>query len=231
MNIFICDDEIEVLNFISNILKNNLSSECNIYAYSDYKKLVSDIRNKKVDILIMDIVFDDTSGIDIVKENSKYLEDTQLIYVTGYDDYIEDVFETDLMYLLKKPITEEKIMKAISKAFEIISESLKYIVVKCGKDNRKININEINYVESEGRLIKFNLDREVITTYGKISDVEGELDTSFLRTHKSYLVNMKKIKNYALNKVVLENNRVLPISRTYAKKSKETIFDFLKMSD
>lgn len=231
MNIFICDDEIDVLNSIVHILKNNLSSECNIYAYSDYKKLVNDIHNKKVDILMMDIVFNDTLGINIVKENAKYLKETQLIYVTGYDDYIEDVFETDLMYLLKKPLTEEKIMKAINKAFELISESLKYIVVKCGKDNRKIYINDINYIESEGRLIKINLDGEVITTYGKISDVEGELDISFVRTHKSYLVNMKKIKNYALNKVVLENNKVLPISRTYARKCKDTIFDFLKMSD
>lgn len=231
MNIFICDDDINVLNSITNILKNNLSSECNIYTYSDYKKLVYDISNKKVDILIMDIVFDGITGIDIVKKYSDYLKNTQLIYVTGYDDYIEDVFETNLIYLLKKPINEEKITKAINKAFENINESLKYIVIKCGKDNRKVYINDINYVESEGRLIKFNLDREVITTYGKISDVDGELDNSFVRIHKSYLVNMKKIKNYALNKVVLENNKVLPISRTYAKKCKETIFDFLKIGD
>lgn len=231
MNIFICDDDINVLNSITNILKNNLSSECNIYTYSDYKKLVNDISNKKVDILIMDIVFDGITGIDIVKKYSDYLKNTQLIYVTGYDDYIEDVFETDLIYLLKKPVNEEKLMKAINKAFDNINESLKFILVKCGKENRKICVNDINYVESEGRLIKFNLDREVITVYGKISDVDGELDTSFVRIHKSYLVNMKKIKNYALNKVVLENNKVLPISRTYAKKCKETIFDFLKNGD
>lgn len=231
MNIFICDDDKDVLNSISSMLKNDLFNEINIYTYSDYKKFVNDICSKKVDILIMDIVFDDISGIDIVKKYADYLENTQLIYITGYDDYIEDVFETNLIYLLKKPINEEKIMKAINKAFENINESLKYIIIKCGKDNRKVYINDINYVESEGRLIKFNLDREVITTYGKISDVDGELDTSFVRIHKSYLVNMKKIKNYALNKVVLENNKVLPISRTYAKKCKETIFDFLKIGD
>ena len=228
MNIFICDDEINVLNSISNILRSNLSSEYKIHTYTDYNDLSNSLRTKNADILIMDIVFDDANGVDIVKDNVKYLRNTQLIYITGYDDYIEDVFETDLIYLLKKPITEEKLMKAINKAFELINESLKYIIVKCGKDNRKIYINDINYVESEGRLIKFYLDGEVITTYGKISDIEGELDISFVRIHKSYLVNMNKIKNYALNKVVLENNKVLPISRTYAKKCKETIFDFLK---
>lgn len=231
MNIFICDDDLDVLNSISNILKNNLSKEYKLFIYSDYKELVSDIKNKRVDILIMDIVFDEITGIDIVKENAKYLKNTQLIYITGYEDYIEDVFETDLIYLLKKPINEVKLMKAVSKALELINESLKSIIIKCGKTNRKVYINDINYVESEGRLIKFNLDGEVITTYGKISDVEGELDISFVRTHKSYLVNMKKIKNYALNKVVLENNKVLPISRTYSKKCKETIFDFLKSQD
>lgn len=231
MNIVICDDDVDVLNSISNILKNNLSNEYKIYTYKNYKDLVSNIQNKKVDILIMDIVFDEITGIDIVKDNVKYLKNTQLIYITGYEEYIEDVFETDLIYLLKKPINEEKLMKAINKAFELINESLRYIIVKCGKINRKVYINDINYVESESRLIKFNLDGEVITTYGKISDVEGELDVSFIRTHKSYLVNMKKIKNYALNKVVLENNKVLPISRTYSKKCKEIIFDFLKSQD
>lgn len=231
MNIFICDDEIEVLNFISNILKNNLSSECNIYAYSDYKKLVNDLHNKKIDILIMDIVLDDDLGVNIVKDNARYLKDTQVIYITGYDDYIEDCFETNLIYILRKPINSKRLLQAVNKACNNLRDVNKSIIVKIGKDNKKINIKDINYIESEGRLIKFNLDREVIAVYGKISDVEEELGLLFVRVHKSYLVNMDRIVNYTIDKVELNNGKVLPISRTYTKSCKDIIFNYLKDSE
>lgn len=231
MNIFICDDDINVLNSISTILKDNLSNESNVYTYSDYKKLVNDLHNKKIDILIMDIVLDDELGVNIVKDNARYLKDTQVIYITGYDDYIEDCFETNLIYILRKPINSKRLLQAVNKACNNLRDVNKSIIVKIGKDNKKINIKDINYIESEGRLIKFNLDREVIAVYGKISDVEEELGLLFVRVHKSYLVNMDRIVNYTIDKVELNNGKVLPISRTYTKSCKDIIFNYLKDSE
>ena len=230
MNILICDDNKAVLDYLSNILINKYSN-CNVTKCSNYEDIVNNIRINKFDILIMDIVLDGKNGIDIVKDNENYLSNTQVIYITGYDDYIEDCFETNLVYILRKPISEDKLLQAVNKALSNIREENKSIVVKIGKDNKRINIRDINYVESEGRLIKFNLHNEVITVYGKISDVEEDLGLLFVRVHKSYLVNMDRIVNYTIDKVELNNGKVLPISRTYNKSCKEIIFNYLKDSE
>ena len=230
MNILICDDNKAVLEHLSNILINKFSN-CKVINCSNYEDIVNNIRNNKIDILIMDILLDDNNGIDIVKDNQSYLSNTQVIYITGYDDYIEDCFETDLVYILRKPVSEHKLLNAVNKALNNIREENKSIVVKIGKDNKRINIKDINYVESEGRLIKFNLSDEVITVYGKISDIEEDLGLLFVRVHKSYLVNMDRIVNYTIDKVELNNGKVLPISRTYTKSCKDIIFNYLKDSE
>lgn len=230
MNIFICDDNRDILDYIDSILKRRLSNY-NIYTYSKYEDLVKDINDIKVDILIMDIVLNNKNGIDVVKENIDKFSNTQIIYITAFDDYIEECFETNLIYVLRKPIVEDKLMKAIDKAICNIRDVNKSIIVKVGKDNRKINIKDINYIESEGRLIKFNLSEEIITVYGKISDVEDDLGLMFVRIHKSYLVNMDRIVNYTINKIELKNGKSLPISRSFSKSSKEIIFNYLKDSE
>lgn len=227
MNIFICDDNKSILDYISNVINTNYK-EFKIYTYSNYEEIITNIKNKKVDILIMDIVLNDNTGINIVKENQNYLSNTQVIYITAYDDYIEDCFETNLTYILRKPINEEKLLLAINKALSNINDLNKSIMVKIGKDNKKINIKDINYIESEGRIIKINLSNDIIKVYGKISDIDDQLGSSFVRIHKSYLVNMNRIINYNFNKVKLDNGKVLPISRSYNKSSKEIIFNYLK---
>lgn len=230
MNILICDDNKEVLEYISDVIVSH-STNCRVIKCIDYDSALKYINNEKIDVLIMDIVLDKNTGIDLVKDNVDKLSNTQVIYITGYDDYIEECFETNLIYILRKPINEDKLLLALNKALNNLSKENKSIVLKVGKENKRVNIKDINYVESEGRKIKFNLGDEVITVYGKISDIEDDLGKLFVRVHKSYLVNMDRIVNYTINKVELNNGKVLPISRSYIKSCREIIYNYLRDSE
>lgn len=228
MNIFILDDEEVIVDSLGSMLKSIGSDKDNIYGYTDYRKFLEDIKTKKCDILFMDIRLDDTNGIELIKENGIYLKGTKLIYITGYDEYIEDVFETELVYLIKKPLNEEKVEKAYLKAIEKINKENKVIVVKTLKETRKVKINEIYYIESDARLVNIHLKNEVLVSYGKLSDMEEILKGNFLRTHKSYLVNLERVKSYKHNQVILDNGKVIPISRNSISKVKNEIFDYVK---
>lgn len=228
MNIFILDDEEVIVDSLGSMLKSIGSDKDNIYGYTDYRKFLEDIKTKKCDILFMDIRLDDTNGIELIKENGIYLKGTKLIYITGYDEYIEDVFETELVYLIKKPLNEEKVEKAYLKAIEKINKENKVIVVKTLKETRKVKINEIYYIESDARLVNIYLRNEVLVSYGKLSDMEEMLKGNFLRTHKSYLVNLERVKSYKHNQVILDNGKVIPISRNSISKVKNEIFDYVK---
>lgn len=228
MNIFILDDEEVIVDSLGSMLKSIGSDKDNIYGYTDYRKFLEDIKTKKCDILFMDIRLDDTNGIELIKENGIYLKGTKLIYITGYDEYIEDVFETELVYLIKKPLNEEKVEKAYLKAIEKINKENKVIVVKTLKETRKVKINEIYYIESDARLVNIHLKNEVLVSYAKLSDMEEMLKGNFLRTHKSYLVNLERVKSYKHNQVILDNGKVIPISRNSISKVKNDIFDYVK---
>lgn len=176
----------------------------------------------------MDIKLNDVNGIELVKENSERLKNTKLIYITGYDEYVEDVFETDLVYLIKKPLNEEKVNKAYLRAIEKIDKDNKVIIVKTLKETRKVKISDIFYIESDARLVNIHLKNEVLVSYAKLSDMEELLKGSFLRTHKSYLVNLDKVKSYKHNQLVLENGKIIPISRNSVRKVKSDIFNYVK---
>lgn len=228
MNIFVLDDEQVIVETLCNILKEICTDKDNIYGYTNYSSLLKDIKTKKCDILFMDIKLEDVNGIELIKENEDYLNGTKLIYITGYDEYVEDVFETDLVYLVKKPLNEEKIRKAYLKAIEKINNENKVIVVKTVRETRKIKINDIFYIESDVRLVNIYLKNEVLVSYAKLSDMEERLKGRFLRTHKSYLVNLDKVKSYKNNQLILENGKIIPISRNNASKVKNEIFNYVK---
>ena len=101
MNIFILDDEEVIVNSLEKMLKNTCGEKNVIYKYIDWNVFLRDIKTKKCDILFMDIRLNDVNGIELIKENGIYLKGTKLIYITGYDEYIEDVFETELVYLIR----------------------------------------------------------------------------------------------------------------------------------
>lgn len=228
MNIFVLDDEELIVNLLFTILNKVCGDKDNIYLYTDYDKFLKDIKTKRCDILFMDIRLNGANGIELVKENSDKLRGTKLIYITGYDEYVEDVFDTDLVYLVKKPLNEEKVCKAYLKAIDKINKDNKIIVVKTINETRKVKINDIFYIESDARLVNIHLKNEFLISYAKLSDMENLLGGDFLRVHKSYLVNLNKVKGYKHNQLILDNGKVIPISRNNVSKVKNEIFNYVK---
>lgn len=227
MNVVVLDDKIEIVNFVGEILNDIGVEKEKIFMFTDVNELEKKSVFRNIDILFIDIKLDKINGIDYVKKNKKIFKNTKIIYITAFDDYIEDTFETDFVYFLKKPLTSEKIKKAYEKSLSIINEENKYLVVINQKGMRKIYINDIYYIESEGRLINFHLKKDYISTYKKLSEVEEELGNFFIKCHKSYLVNIKKIENYSLARVTLDNGITIPISRSNQKKCKQIVFKYL----
>lgn len=227
MKICICDDEFNILNDIRSIL-TALDPHAIIKTYDEPQELQKILREDDIDVLFMDIKLKDTNGIDFIKQNEEYLKNTKLIYITGFTDYIEDVFETNPIYFLQKPLSEEKIKKAFLKAKEQIYQEHLFITIKSGTEKIKIKIKDIYYIESCARTVNIYLENNLYTTYEKLSMFEDALTSNFLRIHKSFLVNMDKIIKYKNNNIVLENNKVLNISRSYSKNCRDAILKYLE---
>ena len=228
MNIVVLDDDKEIVNIVGKYLVDLGVNKNNLFLFTSVNELETNFVSKRVDILFIDINLGVINGIDYVKKNRKIFRNTKIIYITAFDDFIEDTFETEFIYFLRKPLTKDKINKAFNKAINMNKKSNKYLFISNQKGKRKICIKDIIYIESSGRIINIYLKNETISIYKKISEIESELCDSFIRCHKSFIINLDKIKSYSVVKVLLDNDVVIPISRINQKKCKKIIYEYLK---
>lgn len=230
MNIVICDNESEITFYLKNVLEKVIDKQDKIWCYESDENLKKDFgkKFKIIDILFMDIKLKNSNGINFVKKNKNILKNTKIIYITGYDEFIEDTFETEPLYVLRKPLSESKVIKAYHKALEKIKEANFYIIFKTLKETIKLKKEDILYLESKGRILEIHTNKEIKKIYAKLSDFEKSYHNSFLRIHKSFLVNISKIKIYRYNKIILENDEELSISRTFQKICKEKVMNYME---
>ncbi|MFT5213990.1 MAG: two-component system LytT family response regulator [Polaribacter sp.] len=179
---------------------------------------------QKIDIFFLDINMPDISGLSLAKSiNQK----AKIIFTTAYREYAVDGFNLQAVDYLLKPISFDRFLQSIHKYFEgvsFIDSEIKieksvlkndFIFVRSDRKMIKINFDEIRYVESLSDYIKIHSVDKTITTRETIGNIETKLPAkNFLRIHRSYIVNLKKINSYT-NEFVEIGKNAIPISRTY----------------
>jgi DNA-binding LytR/AlgR family response regulator len=182
------------------------------------------VNQQKIDIFFLDINMPDISGLSLAKTiNQK----SKIIFTTAYREYAVDGFNLQAVDYLLKPIPFDRFLQAINRYFEgvyfieneikIEESTLKndFIFVRSERKMVKINFDEIRYIESLSDYIKIYLADKISTTRETISNIETKLpNNNFLRIHRSYIVNLKKVVSYT-NEFVEIGKKAIPISRTY----------------
>ncbi|MCJ8211990.1 LytTR family DNA-binding domain-containing protein [Mucilaginibacter sp. RS28] len=179
------------------------------------------LRNNKIDLLFIDINMPDISGIELVKAlDTKPM----VIFTTAYKKFAFEGFEQEALDYLLKPIDMKRFTKGVEKAIDhyqyklstkdkLQNESLyvysEYKIVK-------INIPEIEYIESMEDYVKIHVGqpKPVITLMPLKKALEKLPQDVFKRIHRSYVININKIRSVQNRRVQL-NTIELPISDTY----------------
>lgn len=229
MRIWICDDDINTLRQIYDIIMNHYL-DIDVFCFDSIDKITDGMIYP--DIIVMDIVFqNEDKGIKIVKSIQKKKPDCKVIYCSSYSSYAEKVFETDPIYFLLKPIHSQKIITAVDKALNMIEEEkAEQIVLKINHNLEPIYINDIYYVESDRRKLHIYGNFGKKTIYQKLDEFEKKVN-NFIRCHKSYLVNVKYIATFSKERVELKSGTTIPVSyKRYkiAKKQLLYILDYNK---
>lgn len=184
------------------------------------------LRVKNVDLVFLDIEMPEIDGISFLQMLKNI---PGVIFTTAYRDYAVEAFNLDVIDYLLKPISFERFVAAINKFYERGNKStdarhdakkqkVNYLNVKADRKTYKINISDIQYIESLKDYVKIIVcANEAIVAHDSLSNLEAALENcGFIRIHRSFLVALDKIKSFDAESVFLENNE-LPISRTYKK--------------
>jgi len=192
-----------------------------IAEYSSAVDTKKGLNDTECDLIFLDIEMPIINGfelLDVLKNKP------QIIFVTGKTEYAFKAFDYDATDYLQKPITQERFNLGVEKAleyhrlkFENTANENEYIFIKSNLKKRKIFINTILWIEALGDYIKLVTTEESYVILSTMKAFEKEVEEySFLRIHKSYIVNLKKIKRFN-SKFVEINNENLPLSRNKKK--------------
>lgn len=176
------------------------------------------ISSKKVDLIFLDIEMPEMSGLEFIQS---FPDVPQIIFVTSKTDYAVEAFEYDVTDYVTKPVNYERFLKAAEKArrihdvFEGENTGGMDFFVKCDSKMVKINLNELNFVEALGDYVRLITNDKKYTVLSTMKAFDAKLPSDiFMRVHKSFIINLRKIERIEKNVVHIDDLRI-PISRTY----------------
>lgn len=217
INITICDDEYTQIEYL-NALVSKWAIKRNIVVYiSEYMNAESFLfayeDNKTLDILLLDIQMKNMDGVELARRIRIENEVVQIIFITGYTDFISEGYEVSALHYLIKPIKEEKLYEVLDKAITRLHKVEKTILINTANEIRRINLNEILYIEAFAHSVKIATNTGAVETKIAISEINKMLNYSFIRCHRSYIVGLKHISHITKTDVILDNGLKIPLAR------------------
>lgn len=228
ITIGICDDDANILSQVETMIKDrfeNIEIRTFVEPY-ELERYMASADEKQIDIMIMDIVFKNDNGIQAAKRVQNRYPKLPLIYLTGYIDYARDIFESDPVYFLVKPIDGNKLYDAVKRAIEKCNKK-QYMMVKSRGEVYRVYYDDVVYIESDKKSLHIHTNKATITYINKMSNIENEMPEEFIRIHQSYLVNANYIDSFDAISVKLNIGYELPISRYRGKNIKEKFFKYI----
>lgn len=225
MKCIIIDDELMARAIISELITSR--TEHVVEAEFDSAiEAIKYLNKKKVDLIFLDIHMPDFNGfdfIDTIKHNVK------IVLVTSDKEYAINAFEYDnVVDYLVKPITEDRFDKAIKKInnlnntnfipkkqnLEKITEDIESsFYINIGKRLIKIDTNSILYFQAKGDYVTIKTESNNYIVHNTLKKIESKLPAGmFFKSHRSYMINTKKIIDIEENTVLIGKD-VVPVSR------------------
>ena len=220
---------------IKKLIHTSLTVPHFIYTFSSVREFFtpsSTISNNSnnYEIIFMDIELGDDSGIALAQEINKSMPDAQIIYITQHLEYVSSVYESRHIYFINKQYMDTYIPRALEIALEKIQEQNNlYLEFNWSKEHYKIKQKDILYIERVLRTTEIHTAARTFYTSEKISIIHQRLNTSFVLSHRSYIINMNAITNLEKDCAILKGSIKVPISRSHYKDIKRSFHLFLSM--
>ena len=225
----IVDDEAIARDIIATHL-SKINSITIVASCSHAMEAFNVINSQNIDLVFLDINMPDISGISFAKSINK---DIKIIFTTAYRDYAVEGFELQAVDYLLKPISFERLLKAVNTYFEVYSdtkviattesETNNFMFVRSDRRMLIIDFDDIIYIESYSDYIKIHLVNETIVTRETITAIEAKLPSKqFIRIHRSFIIALAHITSFTNEHIVI-HGQALTISRSYKKEVLELL--------
>lgn len=235
ITIYICDSNLASLKKCKEIIlhlaqKKSLKIRIQLFNSGDqllthHKKYPQDM-----EILYIDTVLKDQSGVAVVKELQSSGCEAEVIYLSNTEEHALDALDTSpLHYLLKSNTPLKKFEDVLTRAYtKIANRRTDVFTCESSGLTKWISLRSITYFEMQSRIVTVHYNDETFSFYSKMEQLQTKLaNHRFIRTHRSFLVNLKYIQEVTKDQILMYDGSILPLGVTYSKQVKQ---DFKEIS-
>ncbi|RSX58705.1 LytR/AlgR family response regulator transcription factor [Bifidobacterium samirii] len=172
--------------------------------------------HRDYDILLLDVEMGRMDGVTLARTIRRQSGDAspQIVFVTGYDDYIADGYDVEALHYLIKPVDEAKTAAVLDRAAQRIAGNERCLNLQCVDGIVRIPIHQVRYVDvAQKNYATVHADRDH-TVKRPLSDFEPELRPAFFRAGRALIVNLNAIRRVTRTRIELTDGTVLPLARS-----------------
>ena len=180
-----------------------VSAENFLFCYAD---------ENDYDILLLDIEMGTTDGVTMAKKLRQDNDTVQIVFITGYSDYISEGYEVAALHYLMKPVREEKLLSVLDRAVVKLAKNEKVLNFEISGEMVRVPVYRIRYADVFGNYVTIHA-LEDLTVKMTLGDLEKELDDRFFRVGRSVIVNLTQISRVTRKEIRLNDGVSIPLPR------------------
>lgn len=208
MKVILVEDESGIRKLLRKIIEQHTGFEV-VGETDNLSDAVTLFNKTKAEVVFLDIEIKGTNGLECAKIIADLEPKTKIIFATAHTEYMSNAFEVYAFDYLIKPFHVDRVNQTLDR-IKALSESVKNeeldkivkfergldkLLVKGKESMSFIDIKDIILIQRENSSTVIYTKQDSFTTSASLSDIETKLDTEqFMRSHKSYLINVSQIK-------------------------------------
>lgn len=223
IDIAVCDDSPVELSQITTLAKDYIATnniDANVISFDHPDALLTFSEKAPFDLYLLDIVMPMINGIAAGRELRSRHDQAQIIYITTSDEFAVDAFSLRAAHYLVKPFSDAQFREAMDRVMAILSasEEKKLTIMLAGGSLHNIDIDDIQYIESNGHTVVFHLKTGTCNEMRRsLSRVFEELErlspTQFIQPYKGFIVNQRNIVTIESSGITMICGALIPIPR------------------
>ena len=170
--------------------------------------------NITCDLFLLDIEMPGIDGVTLAKQIRQINKNVNIVFVTGYSDYISEGYEVAALHYLMKPVDHEKFFRTLDRAYENSLRYIRYLTLKLPDSTARVPFGDIRYLEVRQNYVTVYAYKEY-TVKQTLGEFEKQLtpDDSFFRVGRSYIVNLRCIRQVTKKEILLLDSTIIPLPR------------------